>query len=98
MTGPILEFDRLVGGYGGGTVVHGVGAAVEPGETLCVLGRNGVGKTTLLALLYGFLAPAGGTVRFAGAEITGLAPVRLVISKRLSTSYLMLLSEDTIPV
>ena len=77
MTGPILEFDRLVGGYGGGTVVHGVGAAVAPGETLCVLGRNGVGKTTLLALLYGFLAPAAGTVRFDGADITGLAPVRL---------------------
>ena len=49
-------------------VVRGVVGAVAPGEVLCVIGRNGVGKSTLMKLLFGQLPCREGTVRFEGAD------------------------------
>jgi ABC-type branched-subunit amino acid transport system ATPase component len=66
---PRLEFDALVGGYGGVTVLRGVSGAVAPGEVLCVIGRNGVGKSTLLKMLFGQLPCREGVVRFEGRAI-----------------------------
>lgn len=66
---PRLAFDGLVGGYGGVTVIHGVSGRVAPGEVLCVIGRNGVGKSTLMKLLFGQLAAREGSVRFEGRPI-----------------------------
>ena len=67
-----LAFDGLVGGYGGVVVVRGVAGAVVAGEVLCVIGRNGVGKSTLMKLLFGELPCRAGSVRFEGRPIEGL--------------------------
>lgn len=69
MSVPVFAFDAVRGGYGSSIVVRGIGGAVEPGEALCILGRNGVGKSTLLRLLHGLLPLAGGTVALAGRDL-----------------------------
>ena len=66
---PRLAFDGLVGGYGGVVVVRGVSGAVAAGEVLCVIGRNGVGKSTLLKMLFGQLPCREGVVRFEGRAV-----------------------------
>jgi branched-chain amino acid transport system ATP-binding protein len=73
---PRLAFDDVWGGYGGVTVVRGISGAVAPGEVLCVIGRNGVGKSTLLKLLVGQLPLGAGRVRFQGREIGHLEAAR----------------------
>jgi len=70
MSAPRFEFTGLVGGYGGSMILRGVGGAVAPGEVLFVLGRNGVGKTTLMKLLMGFLPCREGSIRLDGQDIT----------------------------
>ena len=55
MNAPIFSFEGVTGGYGGGIVVNDVSGYVNKGEVLFVLGRNGVGKSTLLKLLFGYL-------------------------------------------
>ena len=74
MTAPRFDFAGLVGGYGGSVILRGVGGAVDAGQVLFVLGRNGVGKTTLAKLLMGFLLCRAGSIRIDGADITRLAP------------------------
>ncbi len=69
-----LEFQGLVGGYGGSMILRGVGGAVAPGEVLFVLGRNGVGKSTLAKLLMGFLPCRSGSILFDGEDIVQLSP------------------------
>jgi ABC-type branched-subunit amino acid transport system ATPase component len=68
------EFEGLVGGYGSSMILRGIAGAVAPGEVLFVLGRNGVGKSTLMKVLMGFLPSRAGSVRLEGREITALAP------------------------
>lgn len=69
-----FEFAGLVAGYGTTTILRGLAGAVGPGEVLFVLGRNGVGKTTLMKALMGFLPCREGAVRLDGREIAALAP------------------------
>jgi ABC-type branched-subunit amino acid transport system ATPase component len=69
---PRLAFDGIAGGYGDVDVVRGVSGIVAAGEALCVIGRNGVGKSTLLKLLFGELACRAGSVRFEGREVQAL--------------------------
>lgn len=69
MTAPMLAFEGLAGGYRDTRVLRGVDGAVAAGEVLGVIGRNGVGKTTLVRLLTGELHPMAGTVRLRGAPI-----------------------------
>src|ERR1700756_3658665 len=71
-----LELDRVSAGYGETVVVEGVSIDLPPGRTLAVLGRNGVGKTTLLATIMGHTRMRGGVIRFAGREISGLPSYR----------------------
>jgi len=66
---PRLAFDGIVGGYGSVVVVRGVSGAVAAGEVLCVIGRNGVGKSTLLKMLFGQLPCREGVVRFEGRAV-----------------------------
>jgi branched-chain amino acid transport system ATP-binding protein len=73
-TATLFEIDRVCGGYGSGLVVRDVSLSVRRGEAVCLLGRNGVGKSTLVKLACGFLKPISGAVRMAGAEITGQQP------------------------
>lgn len=84
MTAPRLDVTGLVGGYGSSMILRGIDAAVMPGEVLFVLGRNGVGKSTLMKLLMGFLPCQAGTIRCDGREITRLAPPE---RRRLGISY-----------
>ena len=72
MSLPRLVFEGLTGGYGSAPVVRGVSGQVSPGETLCVLGRNGTGKTTLMKLLMGYLRCWQGSVRLDGTAIETL--------------------------
>jgi branched-chain amino acid transport system ATP-binding protein len=64
--------------YGDSHVLHGVSLAVAPGEVVAILGRNGMGKTTLIRSVIGFTPPRRGGVRFRGEDVTGLAPFRRV--------------------
>lgn len=79
-----LDFQDVTGGYGSTVIVRGLSGAVAPGRVLCVLGRNGVGKSTLMKLLFGFLPCLGGRVRFDGQAIDGLVPPQ---RRRLGISY-----------
>jgi ABC-type Mn2+/Zn2+ transport system ATPase subunit len=63
---PAVIAEGLSTGYGGRAVLEGVSFAVEPGRTVCVLGPNGGGKTTLFRALLGDLEPFAGTVRVEG--------------------------------
>lgn len=74
MSAPRCEFEGLVGGYGSSMILRGIAGAVGPGEVLFVLGRNGVGKSTLMKVLMGFLPSRAGSMRLEGREITALAP------------------------
>ena len=70
----MLEVSGLNAWYGESHVLHGVALEVREGEVVTLLGRNGAGKTTCFNLLTKFLQPTRGTIRFRGADITGLAP------------------------
>ncbi len=72
----MLEIDHLTVGYGDGIVLSDVSLVVEPGQVVCLIGRNGVGKTTLLRAVTGLLRPRGGTVRMGGVDVTGWPPHR----------------------
>ena len=62
----VLEAAKLSAGYFGRSVVHDINLTVEAGEVVCLLGSNGVGKTTTLLALSGELKPREGTVSFSG--------------------------------
>ncbi len=62
--------------YGQVPVLTGVDIEVKEAETLVLLGRNGVGKTTLMRVVMGLLKPDAGRIEFNGADLTGAAPHR----------------------
>jgi branched-chain amino acid transport system ATP-binding protein len=80
----LLTLDNVHAGYGETVVLDGVSLNLAPAATLAVLGRNGVGKTTLLATIIGQTTLHGGSIRFDGREIAGLPPYRRV---RLGVGY-----------
>ncbi len=69
-----LAFEALTGGYGTTTIVRDLTGAANSGEVLCVLGRNGVGKSTLMKLLFGYLPCRRGQVLFDGKPVSQLDP------------------------
>ena len=75
-TPPLLEARGLEAGYGAGLVLRGVDLTVRPGEAVGLMGRNGMGKTTLIRTLLGQLPARAGTVRIDGEEVTREAPFR----------------------
>jgi branched-chain amino acid transport system ATP-binding protein len=70
MTDSLLDVAGLVSGYGSGTVLGGVDLHVGTEEVLAVVGRNGVGKTTLLQTILAIVHRRAGTVHFAGADLS----------------------------
>ena len=68
----LLALEGVTAGYGDGIVLEGVSLALEEGDSLALIGRNGMGKTTLLVTLMGLTRLRGGTVRWRGADLTGL--------------------------
>ena len=73
----LLEARGIHTFYGVSHVLHGVDLSVHRGETIGLMGRNGMGKTTMLRSILGLLPPAGGTVRISGRDMTGAAPHRI---------------------
>ena len=73
----LLEVRDLHTSYGLSRVLFGVSLEVEAGECVCLLGRNGVGKTTTMRSIMGLTPPASGTVRWKGQNITGWPPHRV---------------------
>ena len=76
MAEPLLAFDNVRAGYGESVVLDGISLAVADGGSLAILGRNGVGKSTLLLTIMGYTSVVRGTVRWRGGDITRLAPHR----------------------
>ena len=75
----ILEVEDVHTYYGDAYVLQGLTLKVEEGQILGLLGRNGVGKTTLVNSVVGFNPPRRGRILFKGADITGVssaAPTR----------------------
>ena len=68
MTSPILEAEGLTKRYGSRVVVDRLDLVCHPGAVLGLLGPNGAGKTTTLRMLYGFVPPDAGTIRYAGRD------------------------------
>jgi branched-chain amino acid transport system ATP-binding protein len=67
---PILEIDSIHTYYDQSYILQGLSLHVAPGEIVGVLGRNGVGKTTLMRSIIGFSPPRSGEIRFCGRSIT----------------------------
>ena len=73
MAETLLEIRDLRAGYTAGDILQGVALAVAPGEIIAIIGRNGVGKTTLMKALIGLLRIRSGSIRFLGREVSQLA-------------------------
>jgi branched-chain amino acid transport system ATP-binding protein len=69
----LLRLENLTAGYGDAVVLSGLSLSVNEGEAIGVLGRNGMGKTTLMATLVGATRVHGGRIHFGGADITHMA-------------------------
>ena len=70
----LLKVEGLKSGYGEAVVVQGISLAVEQGQSLALLGRNGTGKTTLLNSLVGVTRRHAGRITLAGRDIAALPP------------------------
>jgi branched-chain amino acid transport system ATP-binding protein len=77
MPAPLLAVHDIYTAYGLSQVLFGVSLEVAPGECVCLLGRNGVGKTTTMRSVMGLTPPRRGRVVFKGRDITGRAPYQV---------------------
>jgi len=73
----MLEVNRVCSGYGGGVVLDGFSLALKAGEAVALVGRNGVGKTTLMKTIMGLIRPSSGSIALAGKRIDGRAPFEI---------------------
>ena len=69
-----LEISKLNAGYDGTPILRDVSFSVDDGEIVGIVGRNGVGKTTLLKSIMGLLEPETGRIQYNGEELTGRSP------------------------
>jgi branched-chain amino acid transport system ATP-binding protein len=74
MSDPRLEIRGLGAGYGGTPILQGVDLRINPGEIVAIIGRNGVGKSTLMKTIIGLLPATMGAVLYGGSDITVLEP------------------------
>ena len=75
--GPVLEVRDVHTAYGLSRVLFGVSLEVRAGECVCLLGRNGVGKTTTIRSIMGLTPPSAGHIVWKGTDITGWPPHRV---------------------
>src|SRR5580658_9067117 len=75
-----LEFRHVSAGYGETVVIEDIDLALKPGECISVIGRNGVGKTTLLATVMGHTPLHGGEITLEGATLNGMACYRRALA------------------
>jgi len=73
----LLQLQDVHAAYGLSRVLFGISLEVNPGECVCLLGRNGVGKTTTMRTVMGLTPPSTGRIRFKSSDITGWAPYRV---------------------
>jgi branched-chain amino acid transport system ATP-binding protein len=74
MSEPLLQAESITAGYGEGIVLHDVGFTLTAGHSLAVLGRNGVGKSTLMLALLGHVPLRTGTIAIRGHDMTAALP------------------------
>jgi ABC-type branched-subunit amino acid transport system ATPase component len=77
VTAAALELHGVSSGYGAAVVVRDVALDIRAGEIFALLGKNGMGKSTLLKTVMGFLPTRSGTIRMSGEDITGQPPHRI---------------------
>lgn len=80
----MIRFDQVCSGYGSATVLTNISLTIDSGERIGILGRNGVGKTTLLRTLIGEIAVQSGDVVFEGKSLRG---VPSYVRARLGIAY-----------
>lgn len=76
----MLNIQKLTAAYGQSEVLHGLDLTVEPGEIVAIMGRNGMGKTTLMKSLMGLVPPRHGSVSIDGTDVTAQKPHQRVAS------------------
>jgi branched-chain amino acid transport system ATP-binding protein len=81
----MLDARGLHSFYGNSHILHGVDFSVGEGEAVALMGRNGMGKTTLIRSMLGLVPPRSGTVHMAGMPVSGWAPFRIA---RLGVAYI----------
>jgi branched-chain amino acid transport system ATP-binding protein len=81
----MLEIERLNVHIQGSHILHDVSLRVEPRELVCLVGRNGAGKTTILRSIMGYLKPTSGTITFQGTALVGL-PTHAIAGRGLAFS------------
>ena len=74
---PLLNVERLCGGYGAAQILFDISLQVQRGEVVALLGRNGAGKSTLLKALMGLLPGRQGRVSFMGQDVSTWPPYRI---------------------
>jgi branched-chain amino acid transport system ATP-binding protein len=77
MAAPLVEATALNTYYGSSHILQGVSLALAPGETVGLMGRNGMGKTTLIRTIMGLVRPRSGSVRIAGQDLTRAPTFRI---------------------
>ena len=80
----ILEVTRVSSGYGKSIVCNDISLEIKEGERVCLLGRNGVGKTTLLKTIIGIIPSSSGECIIKGKNVTGMPPYKIA---RTGVSY-----------
>jgi branched-chain amino acid transport system permease protein len=83
---PLLEIRDLSKSFGGIRAVAGLDLTVMPGRIVAVIGPNGSGKTTFFNLVTGLIKPDAGRVRFAGEDVTGLAP-HVIVERGIARTF-----------
>ncbi|HZG66499.1 MAG TPA: ATP-binding cassette domain-containing protein, partial [Herpetosiphonaceae bacterium] len=68
----MLDVSQITTGYGRTMIVRDVSLSIQPGEIVAIVGRNGVGKTTLMKAIIGLLPVARGTIAFAGTAVSAM--------------------------
>ena len=81
---PFLELTNVAKSYGGTPVIRHINLTVERGEFVAIVGYSGAGKTTLMSMIAGLLAPDGGTVRLDGRVVHGPGPERALVFQNYS--------------
>jgi branched-chain amino acid transport system ATP-binding protein len=76
----LLELKQVSAGYGEAVVISGIDLNLKPGESLAVLGRNGMGKTTLLNTIIGVTRHRGGSIVLDGRDLTTTRPDRRALA------------------
>jgi branched-chain amino acid transport system ATP-binding protein len=76
----MLHIENLHSHYGTSHIIQGISFSAQPGEVIGIFGRNGVGKTTLLKTIAGWVKPTAGDIRLNDKSLNGLSPDRICLS------------------